>query len=249
MNLSGNTILITGGASGIGFAFAERFLKAGNTVLICGRRPEKLAEAKAKCPELHTLVCDVADPADRVALFAWARTQFPGLNVLVNNAGVQHRGINLTQPPTADWDYYQREIATNVDGPIHLSMLFAPFLADKPNATIINVSSGLAFAPMAFVPIYCATKAAVHSFTMSLRHQVAARGIKVIEVIPPAVQTDLGGPGLHTFGAPLDEFADAIFAGLGRGEIEVGYGSSERSARMSREEIDQAFERMNNRRP
>jgi uncharacterized oxidoreductase len=245
VNLSGNTILITGGASGIGLAFAERFLKAGNQVLICGRRPEKLAEAQQKHPQLRTRVCDVGSAADRLALFEWAKTEFPALNVLVNNAGIQHRGYSLTEPPAHDWSYYSQEIAINVEGLIHLSMLFTPLLADKPSAAIINVSSGLAFTPMAAMPIYCATKAAVHSFTMSLRHQAAARGVSVVEVVPPAVNTDLGGPGIHTFGAPVDEFADAIFAGLARGDQEIGYGGAERSPRLSREEIDQAFARMN----
>lgn len=247
MNLSGNTVLITGGASGIGFAFAERFLKAGSEVIVCGRRAEKLAEAKAKYPQLHTRVCDVAVEADRRALFEWVRQEFPHLNVLVNNAGIQHR-MNLLEADPTNWSYYAQEIAINLEAPVHLCMLFAPLLSGKSGATIINVSSGLAFTPMASAPIYCATKAALHSFTMSLRHQVAGQNVAVLEVIPPAVATDLGGAGLHTFGAPLNEFADAIFEGLAKGDLEIGYGTAARSPRMSREEIDEAFIRMNNRR-
>lgn len=248
MQLSGNTILVTGGASGIGLAFAERFIKAGNQVIICGRRPEKLAEAKAKVPALHTRVIDVGSAEDRLALSEWVRQEFPSLNMLVNNAGIQNR-LNLAEANATDWAQYQSEIAINLEAPVHLSMLFLPQLAGKPNATIINVTSGLAFTPLAFAPIYCATKAALHSFTLSLRHQAAPHGIEVVEVVPPAVQTDLGGVGLHTFGAPLDEFADAIFAGFERGEQEIGFGTAARSMRLSRDEIDEAFVRMNSRRP
>jgi uncharacterized oxidoreductase len=247
VNLTGNTILITGGASGIGGAFAERFLKAGNQVIICGRRAEKLDEARQKHPELHSRVCDVAKEADRLALFEWVSSEFPRLNMLVNNAGIQQR-FNLFEANPRNWGHYQQEIAINVEAPIHLSMLFLPFLAGKEHAAIINVGSGLAFTPMAMAPIYCATKAALHSFTMSLRHQAAARNVAVVEVVPPAVNTDLGGAGLHTFGAPLSDFADAIFEGFRRGDPEIGYGRAAEAMRMSREEMDEAFRRMNERR-
>lgn len=126
-------------------------------------------------------------------------------------------------------------------------MLFLPHLAKQEYAAIINVSSGLAFTPMSIAPIYCATKAGIHSFTTSLRHQVESTNIEVIEVAPPAVNTDLGGPGLHTFGEPLDAFADGIFEGLKNNEIEIGYGRSAKAMRMSRDEIDQEVERMNSR--
>ena len=111
----------------------------------------------------------------------------------------------------------------------------------------INISSGLAFTPGAFAPVYSATKAAMHSFSMSLRHQVAKRNISVVEVAPPAVNTDLGGAGLHTFGVPLDEFADAVFQGLAAGDTEIGYGTSKKALRMSRDEIDETFQQMNSR--
>lgn len=247
MNLSGNTVLITGGASGIGLAFAERFLKAGSQVIVCGRRAEKLAGAKQRFPELQTRVCDVGDEEDRTALAAWAAREYPGLNVLVNNAGIQHR-FDLAEPKTEEWSSYQQELRINLEAPIHLSMLFLPLLAGRSNATIINVTSGLAFTPMASAPIYCATKAALHSFTMSLRFKAAPMGVAVIEVVPPAVQTDLGGAGLHTFGAPLNDFADGIFEGLRTDAVEIGYGGAARSMRMSREEIDAAVAQMNARR-
>jgi uncharacterized oxidoreductase len=237
MNMTGNTILITGGASGIGLAFAERFLKFGNEVIIVGRREEKLKEAKGKFPNLHIRVCDVSKETDRIALFEWVTSEFPNLNILVNNAGIQQR-VNLLNT-AQDWKYYQNEISINFEAPVHLTMLFLPHLVQKRNATIINVSSGLALTPGTWVPVYSATKAAIHSFTLSLRLQVANSNVKVVEVFPPAVNTDLGGVGLHTFGAPLNDFADAVFKGIENGEEEIGYGGSEKRLRASRDELDQ----------
>jgi uncharacterized oxidoreductase len=242
MNITGNTVLITGGASGIGLALAERFLNAGNEVIVCGRRREKLNEAKQRLPQLHTRVCDVADETDRKSLFTWVTSEFPELNVLVNNAGIQQR-VNLLKP-NSDWSHYQQEIAINLEGPIHLTMLFVPHLVQKKNAAIINVSSGLAIMPATWAPIYSATKAALHSFTMTLRLQLSKTNVEVVEVLPPAVNTDLGGPGLHTFGVPVDEFADAVFKGFEAGNLEIGYGGTEKRGRASRDEIDQATRQM-----
>ncbi|MFB9761667.1 SDR family NAD(P)-dependent oxidoreductase [Ectobacillus funiculus] len=247
MKLSGNTILITGGASGIGLAFAERFLKAGSKVIVCGRREGKLQEATEKFPELITRVCDVTIEAERVALFEWVTSQYPELNVVVNNAGIQQRYNILEANAKEDWSYFSKEITANVEAPIHLAMLFAPYLAKKEDAAIINVTSGLAFTPMAIAPIYSATKAALHSFSVSLRYQLSSTSVKVIEVAPPAVNTDLGGVGLHTFGVPVDEFADGIFKGLEEGKNEIGYGTSEKAMRMSRDEIDEAVKNIYNR--
>jgi uncharacterized oxidoreductase len=243
MNLSGNTILITGGATGIGLALAERFLTQGNTVIICGRREDKLQEARQKHPDLHIRVADLAQESERSALFLWVKAVFPQVNVLVNNAGIQRRGAltDMKEP----WGQYQTEIAINLEAPIHLSLLFLPHLQEQQNPAIINVTSGLAFSPLAIAPIYSATKAALHSFTLSLRQQLTHTGIKVLELIPPAVQTDLGAPGLHTFGAPLPEFADAMIAGLSRGEQEIGFGTSDINRKASRPELDEIFTRMN----
>jgi len=237
MKLSGNTILITGGASGIGLAFAKQFLRAGNQVIVVGRREEKLAEAKEKFPQLHTRVCDVSIEQERIQLFEWITKEFPDLNVLVNNAGIQQR-VNLLKGKN-DWKYYQNEIAINVEGPIHLSMLFIPHLIKQKEAAIINVTSGLAVQPGVWVPIYSATKAAMHSFTLTMRHQLENTSVEVIEVLPPAVNTDLGGVGLHTFGAPLQDFIEAIFEGLEKEQLEIGYGGTEKRLYASREEIQQ----------
>lgn len=242
MELSGNTILITGGASGIGYAFARRFLAAGSEVIICGRRADKLREAKENHPQFYTRVCDVSDEAERTALFDWATGEFPRLNVLVNNAGIQRR-VNLSE--SEDWQQTRSEIAINLDAPVHLSRLFIPHLLKQRRPAIINVTSGLSFVPLANVPVYCATKAALHSFTMSLRQQLSETPVSVIEVAPPAVDTDLGGVGLHTFGVPLDEFADAVFRRLPQGETEIAYGTAQQASRASRAELDEIFKFMN----
>lgn len=248
MKLSGNTILITGGASGIGRAFAERFAKAGNTVIVCGRRETRLQELKEQFPEIITRTCDLTDESDRVALFEWVTHNYPETNVLVNNAGIQQRFNILQADAKNEWAYFNKEIISNVEAPIHLAMLFAPYFAQKEKAAILNVTSGLAFTPMAIAPIYSSTKAALHSFTMTLRLQLQSSSVEVIEIAPPAVNTDLGGVGLHTFGEPVDAFADGIFEGLKAGQAEIGYGTSARALRLSRDEIDQTsaamYERM-----
>ncbi|MEJ8304007.1 SDR family oxidoreductase [Saccharibacillus sacchari] len=243
MKLTGNTILITGGGSGIGLAFAERFAKLGNTVIVCGRRKEILTEAQAKVPGLVTYVSDISTESGRIDLFSWATTNYPEINVLVNNAGIQ-QPLNLLKADTVNWSDVSREIPTNLDAPVHLSLMFAPFFAQKEASAILNVTSGLAFTPLAVAPLYSATKAALHSFTMSLRHQLSHTSIEVIEIAPPAVNTDLGGAGQHTHGEPLDAFTDGIFEGLENGLEEIGYGTSVARLRMSRDEVDLYTEKM-----
>jgi len=238
MKLSNNTILITGGSTGIGFAFAERFVKAGNIVIVTGRREHVLQSAKEKIPGLITRVSDLDIESERAALFDWVTANYPDVNVLVNNAGIQQRFDVLKTDAKNDWGYFNKEITTNIEAPFHLAMLFAPFFATKDDAAIINVTSGLAFTPFAIAPIYSATKAALHSFTMSLRQQLSETSVEVIEVAPPAVNTDLGGTGLHVHGEPLDAFADGIFAGLAEGLKEIGYGTSVARLRMSRDDVD-----------
>ncbi len=242
MDLSGNTVLITGGGSGIGLALAARFLAAGSEVIACGRRADKLAEARARLPRLVTHVADVEYEAGREALHAWATREHPRLNVLINNAGIQ-RYPRLAEPEP--WAETRRELAINLEAPLHLTALFIPHLLRQPRPAIVNVTSGLAFVPIAKAPVYSATKAALRSYTQSLRHQLAATPIRVIELIPPAVDTDLGGPGLHTFGVKLDVFLDDVLPRIARGELEVAHGFAEEGRRATRTELDAIFQRMN----
>lgn len=242
MQLHDNVVLVTGGASGIGLALAQRLLAAGNQVIVCGRRSAQLQAAAAAHPGLVTRVCDVAHPDQRAALAEWVVGEFPALNVLVNNAGVQRR-LTLTAPEP--WSATRDEVAINFEAPIHLALLLLPQLQARSRAAIMNVSSGLAFAPLATVPVYCATKAALRSFTLSLRRQLAGTPVEVVEIIPPAVDTDLGGPGLHTFGVPLDAFAEAVMAGLAAGQTEIAYGMADASLRTANAAFGEAFTRMN----
>ena len=243
MNLSGNTILITGGASGIGFAFARRLIAEGSHVIACGRRRDQLEMAKRLCPDLKTVEADVSTAQGRTELYERVVREFPSVNVVINNAGIQNRPPPITQPQ--DWTSTAREIATNFEAPIHLSMLFLPHILKQPNPVIMNVTSGLAFAPISFMPVYCATKAALHSFTLSLRHQLAKTPVRVIEIAPPAVNTDLGGVGLHTSGADLDLFADHCIKRLAAGDLEFGYESSEQRLAALKAVVDPFFAAMN----
>jgi uncharacterized oxidoreductase len=242
MNLTGNTILVTGGASGIGLALAKRFLDRENEVIICGRRKDKLSEAKTMVPGVITRVCDVGEARSREDIVRWAIDEHPDVNVLVNNAGIQRR-IDLTAGE--DWETTRSEININLDAPIHLAQLFYPLFAKKEHAAIVNVTSGLSFMPLANVPVYCATKAALHSFTLSLRWQLKESHVRVVEIIPPAVDTDLQAPGLHTFGVNVDEFADHVFNEMEAGSIEIAYGSAHAASQASRETLDEIYQNMN----
>src|SRR5580692_4617044 len=242
MKYSENTILITGGATGIGLALAVRFLKKGNEVIICGRRQEKLDEAKRKHLGLHTCHCDVSQESERVQLFNTITRDFPKLNVLLNNAGIS--GFHNLDTAVS-WPEERNMIETNLEGTIHLCQLFASHLSKQDAPAIFVTTSGLAHVPRANFPIYCATKAALHSFALSLRHQLRALKIEVIEICPPHVDTDLGAPGRNKAGIPLDTFADAVMDELRKGTLEITYGYSTKAANASRREKDELFKTLN----
>ncbi|MFB9076034.1 SDR family oxidoreductase [Flavobacterium procerum] len=240
MNLSNNKILITGGASGIGLGLAERFIQENNTVIICGRRASLLEEVQAKFPTIITKVCDLSQEAERIALYEWIKENHPDLNVLVNNAGIQN-WMTIT-----DADFYENmknELTTNIEAPLHLTSLFIELQSLK---TVMNVTSGLAFSPFAKVPVYSATKAFFRSFTLSLRHLLKAKNIEVVEIIPPALNTDLGGIGLHDAHPSVSSFIEAIFEQLKEGKQELTFGTSETRLKASAEELRNHFNAMHN---
>ena len=243
MRVTGNTVLITGGSGGIGLALAHALVELGNTVIICGRRREKLDEARSELPALHTKVCDVSKHGSRAALARWVTERHKSLNVLVNNAGIQ-RCVDLTKGPR-DLPEAHVEIATNLVGPLELSALLVPHLRRRKEAAIVNITSGLAFTPLAAVPVYCATKAALHSLSMSMRHQLEGTSIRLFEVAPPMVATDLGGDRRERERLPwcmsAAEAADGIVKALKRDRYEVALGGAARL----RSKRDKLFDEMN----
>jgi uncharacterized oxidoreductase len=190
MKMNGNTILITGGGSGIGRALAEAFHGLGNTVIITGRRKSALDEVIAANPGMHAMTLDITD-ADAVNAFAADLAKaHPALNVVINNAGI------MVPEKIADADYLksaEETIATNLLGPIRLTAALLPHLLHQPDPTIVTVSSGLAFVPLVLTPTYSATKAGIHSYSMAIRQQLKGTPVKVIEIAPPYVQTHLMG--------------------------------------------------------
>jgi uncharacterized oxidoreductase len=239
MKITNRKILVTGGATGIGFALAERFIQDGNTVIICGRRETALYETKNKLPSLITRVCDLAIESERKSLFQWISENHNDLNILVNNAGIQ-QWMSIS-----DDDFYKRakeEITINIEAPVHLISMFQNL---ESLTTIINVTSGLSFVPLTKVPVYSATKAFFHSFTISLRHLLKAKNIEVIEIIPPALNTDLGGKGIHDFAPPVSGFIESVFEQIVQGKNELTYGFSEPLSKAGSEILQTTFDKMN----
>ena len=233
MNLSGNTILITGGSNGIGLALARKFVELGNEVIITGRTQERLDAAVKAEPKLKTFRGHAGEPKSIAELAKEMKTKYPKLNVLINNAGVMvYRNLAVQDP---DLESLTSEIETNLCGPVRTTSALIDLLkANK--GTIINVSSGLAFVPLTAAPIYCATKAALHSYTITLRQQLRDHGVEVIELAPPAVRTDLAkapeGPGVTVIST--DELVAATIKGLKKGSSEICVGQSAQLRMMNR---------------
>jgi uncharacterized oxidoreductase len=234
MKLAGRTILITGGSAGIGLAFAVKFLELGNEVIVTGRRQAVLDQVKAKYPKLHTIQSDVADPRQIAALATRVKAEFPRLDVLFNNAGIfLFKNLRME---AADLEGLMAEVNINVGGVIRMTSAFIDVLrANK--GTVINLSSALAFVPLPSAPIYSATKAAIHSYTQSLRFQLEETGVEVIEIMPPAVKTELTAELPEGDGISLittDELMKLSFASLRAGALEIRPGQANQLAFMRR---------------
>jgi uncharacterized oxidoreductase len=204
MKTTGNTILITGGGSGIGRGLAEAFQALGNTVIIAGRRKQALDATTAANPGMKSATLDIESAAGIRAFAARIAKDYPALNVVINNAGIMRPEILKNQKDhLADAEAI---VTTNLLGPIRLTAALLPLLRKQPHSVIMNVSSGLAFVPLALTPTYCATKAAIHSYTQSIRYQLRGTNTEVLELVPPYVQTDLMGGAADPRAMPLDKF-------------------------------------------
>jgi uncharacterized oxidoreductase len=208
MNITGNTILITGGGSGIGRGLAEAFHKLGNKVIIAGRRQQVLDETTAANPGMASTVLNIEDPADIRKVAAQLAADHPTLNAVIHNAGIMRPEDLLAQQE--DLADAEAIITTNLLGPLRLTAALLRQLRKQPHATIVTVSSGLAFIPMAITPTYNATKAAIHSWSQSLRYQLKSTNIEVLEIVPPYVQTELMGSAqaADPRAMPLKEFLE-----------------------------------------
>ncbi len=242
--MSGNIILITGGATGIGLSLAARFLRDGNEVIVTGRRKERLHQAEQAHFGLNTYSCDLTRADERESLVVWVLEKWPRLNILVNNAGIQ-RQIDFTHG-TDGLRGGEDEVAINFSVPVDLSARLIPHLLTQPEAAIVNVSSGLGFVPIASMPVYCATKAALHSFNLSLRHQLRNTSVRVVEIIPPTVDTELDQGRRQGYrGIPASQVAEEAIDRMAKGEMEIAIGQAEDLRSATPDQAEQVFQRMN----
>ena len=236
MRLNQKTILITGGTSGIGLELARQLLQRGNTVIITGRDQERLDGAERALPGVHTFQSDVSDPEAIAALYDCVLARFSTLDTLINNAGIM-RNLDMNQDRALN--DVTREIDINLSGPVRMVQQFLPHLKTRKDALIVNISSGLAFIPLPISPVYCATKAAIHSFTQSLRVQLAGTSVTVIELAPPGVETPLyRGEFAEEMqgqkGMDVTVLAKQALAGIEAGNLEIRPGVSNVLKAMSR---------------
>ncbi|WP_420155790.1 SDR family oxidoreductase [Siphonobacter sp.] len=242
MNLTQQTILITGATSGIGLHLASRLHQLGNQVIACGRNQQQLDQVATEHVGIITYLCDITDDSQRRDLANWATTHYPTLNMVINNAGIMQQ-FDLTQ--SVDSAKVMTELTTNLLAPIHLGSLFVEHLQRQSVAALVNVSSGLAFTPLASVPVYCATKAALHSFCLSQRHQLRNTSVRVFEIIPPAVGTNLGHQDHYDNSndelMPMNDFIDAVINALQTDTYEAAIGAAD----YLRQERDAVFNLIN----
>ena len=249
MNLRSNTVFITGGGSGIGRGLAEAFHTLGNKVIIGGRRPDLLKRVCSAHSDIDYVALDVADPDQIHDVAGYLIDKYPSLNCLINNAGIQ-RVIDFTADDLSS-EAVEEEVTTNFIGLVQMCAAFLPHLRKQTRSSLINVSSGLGLTPLSRVPVYSATKAAVHSLTKSLRHQLKETSVEIIELIPPSVATELrigrddsehvGPPAM-----PLDEYISETMKALANNEQEIAVGNARFGLRAtSTDEISRIFSLMN----
>jgi uncharacterized oxidoreductase len=231
MELSNRTVLVTGGTSGIGLGIAEAFERFKSKVIVCGRNKKKLSRVKERFPDITALSCDLGDAEQRKNLATDVLRRFPDLDILVNNAGIQ-RYIDLKKG-LDELKSGEDEITINFVSPVELTSLFIGHLMKRPSAAIINVSSGLGFMPMLDTPIYNATKSAIHTYSLVLRQQLKDTSVKVFEIVPPMVDTNLNkegrkAAGVKFRGIKVAEYMPTIINGLKNDVETIFYGDGEK---------------------
>lgn len=243
MVLQNNTVLITGGSSGIGLALAKKLLESNNNVLICGRTLEKLQRAKKKLPDLHYLQCDISKPSDCKRLRNWIREEHPYCNILINNAAIVHVENFFRDDDILD--KADAEIQTNLMAPIRLTKLFVPILNNNENPSIITITTGLVYVPRTIYPFYNATKSALHSFVQVLRSQSADAPIDIIEVQFPAVDTPWHQGNPPDIAITAKEAVSKMIKGIEKGDKEVRVGKVKLLYLLSRLAPNFAFRKLN----
>ncbi|MBM7712800.1 SDR family oxidoreductase [Enterococcus xiangfangensis] len=238
MELVNKHVVITGGTTGIGFNLAKKLLEAGNEVLVVDYSEKNIKEALESAPALKAIQADLSNAEERVKLVGKLEEEFPEYDVFINNAGIQ-RWINLKNADK-DWSFYHQELAINFEAPMHLSILVMNHLLAKKEAAIINVSSGLVLTPGAWVPFYTSGKTGLHGFTETLRLQLQDTAVKIFEIFPPAVNTELGGSSEHSYGVAVNEFIPAVVAQIEDDQFHITYGTSEEQFNATKEFNQQA---------
>ncbi len=236
MKLTGKTVLITGGSSGIGLALAQELLRRGNTVLVTGRDEGRLQAAKQACPGLHTFQSDVSEPGQILALRDEVLARFPQLDTLINNAGIM-RNLKVSEP--RELSDFTKEIQSNLNGPLWMIQAFLPHLRQQKSALVVNVTSGLAFVPFPLSPVYSAAKAGLHAYTQVLRGQLASSNVTVVELAPPGTETPLFRGEFETElrgqkAMPVPVLVKHALAGIEKGRLEIRPGLSNVLKLMSR---------------
>jgi uncharacterized oxidoreductase len=242
MKIQHQTVLITGGSSGIGLELAKQLVSKQNIVLICGRSAQRLAEAKMMIPKVCTFQCDISNANDRTRMFRWVESEHPSCNVLINNAAIVHK-TNFHDDPEIIQKAV-REIDTNLVAPIALTKSFLELLENK-ESTVINITTGLIYTPRAAYPIYNATKAGLHAFTQVLRHQTKALPVNVIEVMMPAVATPWHKGEVPRIAIPVGTAVGKMIARLERGDREIRIGGVRLLYALSRIAPAFAFRKIN----
>ena len=231
MQISGKTVLITGGGSGIGLHIGKEFIKSGAKVIACGRTMVKLEQARDNNPSLEIAECDVTDEKQVRELLEHCDSEFGGVDILVNNAGI-FQVFDVADSDTS-LEHQLNEVDIDFNGAVRMVHYFLPSLLQKPEAAIVNVSSGLAFVPLSMAPIYSATKAAMHAWTRALRHKLKKTNVKVFELMPPVIDTDMVSDLKDFPKMPPDKLAKAFLKNFKADKLEITAGQSGQLKMMS----------------